>query len=139
MPKPPKNNISKMILDDFEVQVGSKHRPNIDLKTEPKMGCILASVFDRFLLIWGAMLGGKIEQKSIKNGIEKTIEKRRAARWPTRRSKSLRHRGAPWARAQGEGVGGEVKTTLATRAVAHSHPPTQHISLGRWENSRKPT
>ena len=42
------------------------------------------------------------------------------------------------AQAQGEGVGGEVKTTLATRAVAHSHPPTQHISLGRWENSRKP-
>ena len=72
------------------------------------MECILASIFERFWSILGAKLGCKIEQKSIKNGIEKTIEKRRAARWPTRRSKSLRLRAAPPARAQGEGVGGEV-------------------------------
>ena len=72
------------------------------------MGCILASVFYRFWLFFGAMLGGKIEQKSIKNGIEKTIEKRRAARWPTRRSNSLRGCAGPLGRAQGEGVGGEV-------------------------------
>ena len=66
------------------------------------MGCIVASVFYRFWLIFGAMLGGKIEHKSIKNGIEKTIEKRRAARWPTRRSKSLRGCATGGARAQGE-------------------------------------
>ena len=72
------------------------------------MRCILASVFDRCWLIFVAMLGGKIEQTSIKNGIEKTIEKRRAAKWPTRRSKSLRHRCPERAWAQGEGVGGEV-------------------------------
>ena len=81
----------------------------------------------------------KIEQTSIKNGIEKMIEERKTARLPKRRSWSLRRRGPPPPRAQGERVGGEVKTTLATRAVAHSHPPTQHISLGRWENSRKHT
>ena len=59
------------------------------------MGSILASGFYRFWLILGAMLGGKIKQKSIKNGIEKTIEKRRASKWPTRRSKSLRGCGTP--------------------------------------------
>ena len=72
------------------------------------MECILASIFERFWLILDAKLGCKIDQKSIKNGIEKTIEKRRAARWPTIRSKSLRRRGPRAARAQGEGVGGEV-------------------------------
>ena len=72
------------------------------------MGCILASVFDRFWLIWGAMLGGKVKQKSIKNGIEKTIEKRRASKWPTRRSKSLRGCAGPPPQAQGEGVGGPL-------------------------------
>ena len=75
---------------------------------ESKMECILASFFDRFWSILGAKLGWKIDQKSIKNGIEKTIKKRRATRWPTRRSKSLRLRGPGPARGQGEGVGGEV-------------------------------
>ena len=72
-------------------------------------------------------MGWKIDQKSIKNGIEKTIEKGRAARWPTRRSKSLRRRAAPPARAQGEGVGGEVnlsrrghKGYIPTRLAPHS-------------------
>ena len=50
------------------------------------MGCILASVFYRFWLIVGAMLGSKIEQKSIKNGMEKMIEKRKTARLQKRRS-----------------------------------------------------
>ena len=69
------------------------------------MGCILASLFFAMLVDLGAMLGSKIEQTSIKNGIKKTIEKRRAARWPTRRSKSLRHRATGGGRAQGEGRG----------------------------------
>ena len=72
------------------------------------MECILASIFERFWSILGAKLGCKIDQKSIKNGIEKTIEKRKATRLPTRRSKSLRQPGPGPARAQGEGVGGEV-------------------------------
>ena len=72
------------------------------------MECILTLIFERFWSMWGAKLECKIDQKSIKNGIEKTIEKRKATRWPTRRSKSLRPSAAPPARAQGEGVGGEV-------------------------------
>ena len=39
------------------------------------MECILASIFERFCWILGAKLGGKIDQKSIKNHIEKTMQK----------------------------------------------------------------
>ena len=39
------------------------------------MGCILASVFYRFWLILGAVLGRKIEQISRKNRIEKQLKK----------------------------------------------------------------
>ena len=39
------------------------------------MECILASIFERFCWILGAKLGGKIDQKSIKNRIEKTMQK----------------------------------------------------------------
>ena len=42
---------------------------------ESKMECILASIFERFCWILGAKLGGKIDQKSIKNRIEKTMQK----------------------------------------------------------------
>ena len=57
------------------VQVGSKNRSNIDRKMESKMECILASIFERFCWILGAKLGGKIDQKSIKNHMEKTMQK----------------------------------------------------------------
>ena len=36
---------------------------------------IWALIFERFCWIWSAELGGKIEQKSIKNRIEKTMQK----------------------------------------------------------------
>ena len=55
------------------VEVGSKNRPKIDLKMESKMECILASTFERSWLIFSTKLGWKIDQKSIKNGIEKMI------------------------------------------------------------------
>ena len=42
---------------------------------ESKMECILASIFERFCWILGAKLGGKIDQKSIKNHMEKTMQK----------------------------------------------------------------
>ena len=57
------------------VEVGSKNRSKIDRKMESKMECILASIFERFCWILGAKLGGKIDQKSIKNRIEKTMQK----------------------------------------------------------------
>ena len=89
------------------------------------MGCILASVFYRFWLILGAMLGGKIEQKAIKNGIEKTIEKRRAARWPTRRPKSLR--GC---------CPGAARALEGLRTVTYS---LNHLSPeGWWDDGKRP-
>ena len=87
------------------------------------MECILASIFERFWWILGAKLGWKIDQKSIKNGIEKTNEKRKAARWPKRRSKSLRHRAKPPARAQGEGVGGEVNLSQESKNNIETDTP----------------
>ena len=98
------------------------------------MGCIFASVFHRFWLISGAMMGGKIKEKSIKNSIGKTIEKRRAARWPTRRSKSLRGCAAPGARTQGEGGGGEVKTLPKGEVgVVGSTGLLNHLSPEGWD------
>ena len=49
---------------------------------ESKMGCILASIFKRFWWILERKLGEKIDQKSIQEGIEKTMEKWKAPRWP---------------------------------------------------------
>ena len=60
---------------DFSGSIGSKNRSKIDRKMESKMECILASIFERFCWILGAKLGGKIDQKSIKNRIEKTMQK----------------------------------------------------------------
>ena len=39
------------------------------------MESIWASIFERFCWIWSAKLGGKIDQKSIKNRIERTMKK----------------------------------------------------------------
>ena len=63
------------IFQDLGVQVGSKNRSKIDRNLEFKMECILASIFESFCWIWGAKLGGKIDQKSIKSRIEKTMQK----------------------------------------------------------------
>ena len=57
------------------VQVGRKNQSKIDQKTESKMEHLLASIFERFWWILGGKLGGKIDQNSIKNGIEKTMKK----------------------------------------------------------------
>ena len=55
---------------------------------------ISASIFHRCWLIFGAKLGGKNEQKSINNGIEKTMKKRRLPKWPKRCSKESQPLGA---------------------------------------------
>ena len=70
-----------MILKDPGVEVGSKNRSKIYQKRRSTWEGILTSIFHRFWWILGAKLGGKIEPRSIKNGTEKLIEKRRAARW----------------------------------------------------------
>ena len=64
------------IFQDLGAQVGSKNPLKIDPKVESKMGCILASISKRFWWIFGAKLVGKIDQKSIQKGIQKTIESR---------------------------------------------------------------
>ena len=46
-------------------------------------------------------MGSKIEPKSIQKGIEKTMQKRRAARWPKKRYKTLRGLAAPGVQALG--------------------------------------
>ena len=78
-------------------------------------------------------MGGKIEQKSIKNGIEKTIEKRRAARWPTRRSKSLRGCAAPPGRG-GRGRGKPLPRGLKIERLKtkHRYPTLNHPSPEGW-------
>ena len=43
---------------------------------------ILASIFDGFWWVWGGKLGGKIEPRWIKSGIEKTTPKKSRPRWP---------------------------------------------------------
>ena len=63
------------ILKVRGVQVGSKNRLKIDQKMKSTWEGILASIFHRFWWILGAKLGGKIEPRSIKNGIEKKMKK----------------------------------------------------------------
>ena len=58
------------------VEVGSKNQSKIDQKMESKMECIMASIFERFCLILGAKLGGKIDQQSVQMGIEHMMQKR---------------------------------------------------------------
>ena len=53
-------------------------------------------------------MGSKIDQKSIQEGIEKTMEKWKAPRWPKRRNKLLRRVAEPGVQSPGEGVGGGV-------------------------------
>ena len=69
---------------------------------------ILASIFHRFWWILGGKLGGKIEPKSIKNGIKKTMKKRRLPKWPKRRNNESQGVGAQRFLTPGEGVGGGV-------------------------------
>ena len=66
---------------DSEVQVGSKNRS----KNEFMMGRHLGIDFSWILVDLGsqddAKLGSKIHQKSIQNGIEKLMPKRRRQNW----------------------------------------------------------
>ena len=56
-----------MILKVLGVEVGYKNRSKINQKMESKMECLLASIFDRFLIDFGGFLGASWEGKSIKN------------------------------------------------------------------------
>ena len=56
---------------------------------------ILASIFNGFRLTFGSKLGRKIEPRGIKNGIEKTMKKWRATKWPKGRNMDPLHRLTP--------------------------------------------
>ena len=58
------------------VQVGSKNRPKIDQKMESKMECLLASIFDRFLINFGRFWEASWDAKSIKNRLKKASKNR---------------------------------------------------------------
>ena len=61
-------------------EVRSKRQSNIDPKMVSKMECILISVFDRCLLIYGSKLAPKINQKSIPHFIN-WLQNKRRFRW----------------------------------------------------------
>ena len=64
-----------MILEVPGVEVGSKNPSKNDKKMKSTWEGILASIFDGFWWVLGGKLGGKIEPRGIKNGIEKTMKK----------------------------------------------------------------
>ena len=70
-----KTNRISLILKVRGVQVGRQNRSKIDPKRRSTWEGILASFFDRFWWILGSKLGSKIDQKSIQEGIEKTMRK----------------------------------------------------------------
>ena len=98
-----------MIREVLGVEVGSKNPSKNDQKMKSTWEGILASIFNGFWWILGGKLGGKIEPRGIKNGIEKTMKKRRATRWPKSRNKRPQHRVTPGVLVPGEGVGGGVE------------------------------
>ena len=55
-----------------------KNRSKIDEKIKSRWEGILASMFNGFWWIFGGKLGGKMEPRSIQEGIEKTIKKKHA-------------------------------------------------------------
>ena len=51
-----------MILGVLGVEVGTRNQSKIDQNLKPKMGCLLASIFDGFWWIWEGKLGVKSSQ-----------------------------------------------------------------------------
>ena len=64
-----------LIREVLGVEVGSKNPSKNDQKMKSTWEGILASIFNGFWWILGGKLGGKIEPRGIKNGIEKTMKK----------------------------------------------------------------
>ena len=64
-----------MIFKVFGVEVSAKNPSKINQNLKLKMDRLLASIFDGFWWVLGSKLGGKIEPRGIKNGIEQPMEK----------------------------------------------------------------
>ena len=66
---------------------------------------ILGSIFNGFWWIFGGKLGGKMEPRSIQEGIEKAMEKWKAPRSPQDADKTFPRLAKPGVQSPGEGVG----------------------------------
>ena len=111
---------------------------------ESKMGCVLASIFERFWLILEHKLGEKIDQKLIQEGIEKTMKKRRrlvavlGASWGVRRSVNQRGAGATRAR-RGRGAGADGVPMPPGAATIKEYQYTRHQSwINRHAEGQRP-
>ena len=121
-----------MILEVPGVEVGSNNPSKNDQKMKSTWEGILASIFNGFWWILGGKLGGKIEPRGIKNGIEKTMKKRRATRWPKSRNKKLQLPVAEGVWGPGEGVGGGVNPSRGKRGKGRERakPPQPRGLVG---------
>ena len=97
-----KTNTIAMIFGVRGVHVESKKLSQIDQKRRSTWEGILASFFDGFWWILGGKLRSKIDPRSIKNGIEKTMKKRRAPRWQKSRNQRPQRPRTPGIHALGE-------------------------------------
>ena len=63
----------------FEVKLGPasiQNRRKIDPKSSKFFDQVFGSIFNRFLMDFGAILGAKMEPKSMKKGVGKMMKKR---------------------------------------------------------------
>ena len=71
-----KTNRILMIFEVREVEKSIKNQSKIDQKMESKMECLLASIFDRFLMNFGRFWEASWDAKSIKNRLKKASKNR---------------------------------------------------------------
>ena len=65
-----KTNRILMIFEVREVEKSIKNRSKNDQKMESKMECLLASIFDRFLINFGRFWEASWDAKSVKNRLK---------------------------------------------------------------------
>ena len=89
-----KTNRILMIFEVREVEKSIKNRSKIDQKMESKMECLLASIFDRFLIHFGRFWQASWDAKSIKNRLKKASKNRCQKKGEY--EASWRHLGPAW-------------------------------------------
>ena len=99
------------------IEVGDENRSKIDQKMESRWEGILGSIFNGFWWIFGGKLGRKMEPRSTQEGIEKTMEKWIAPRWPQNRNKTQQRLAGEGVQSPGEGVGGGASYLPAARGI----------------------
>ena len=89
-----KTNRILMIFEVRGVEKSIKNRSKIDQKMESKMECLLASIFDRFLINFGRFWEASWDAKSIKNRLKKASKNRCQKKGEY--EASWRHLGPSW-------------------------------------------